>query len=126
MEHFMRAKSFRATIRLAATSLVVCAFAGMLSVPASAQGSPPPAGSLPANESRFNSTELVNAGHNFFGTVSRGLAQVVEKAASQWGLPNGYILGEEAGGAIVAGLRYGEGMLYTKNAGDLKVYWQGP
>jgi hypothetical protein len=94
--------------------------------PASAQGSPPPAGSLPANESRFNSTEIVNAGHNFFGTVSRGLAQVVEKAVSQWGLPNGYILGEEAGGAIVAGLRYGEGMLYTKNAGDLKVYWQGP
>ena len=69
---------------------------------------------------------MVNAGHNFFGTVSRGLAQVVEKAVSQWGLPNGYILGEEAGGAIVAGLRYGEGMLYTKNAGDLKVYWQGP
>jgi hypothetical protein len=24
------------------------------------------------------------------------------------------------------GLRYGEGTLYTKNAGDLKVYWQGP
>ena len=111
----MRAKSFRATIRLVAASLVVCAFAGMLgAAPASAQGSPPPPGSLPANESRFNSSELVNAGHNFFGTVSRGLAQVVEKAVSQWGLPNGYILGEEAAGAIVAGLRYGEGMLYTK------------
>jgi hypothetical protein len=51
---------------------------------------------------------------------------VVEKAVSQWGLPNGYVLGEEAGGAFVAGLRYGEGILYTKNAGDLKVYWQGP
>ena len=40
--------------------------------------------------------------------------------------PNGYVLGEEAGGAFFGGLRYGEGMLYTKNAGDLKVYWQGP
>ena len=79
-----------------------------------------------AGESRFSSNELVNSGHRFFGTVSRGLAQVVEKAVSQWGLPNGYILGEEAGGAFVAGLRYGEGMLYTKNAGDLRVYWQGP
>ena len=88
-------------------------------------GSPPP-GTLPANESRFNAEEIVNAGHNFFGTVSRGLAQVVERAVSTWGLPNGYVLGEEAGGAFVAGLRYGEGMLYTKNAGDLKVYWQGP
>jgi hypothetical protein len=58
--------------------------------------------------------------------VSRGLAQIVERAVSTWGLPNGYVLGEEAGGAFVAGLRYGEGRLYTKNAGDLKVYWQGP
>ena len=40
--------------------------------------------------------------------------------------PNGYVLGEEGSGAFVAGLRYGEGTLYTKNAGDLRVYWQGP
>jgi hypothetical protein len=51
---------------------------------------------------------------------------VIEKAVSQWGLPNGYVLGQEAGAAVVAGLRYGDGMLYTKNAGDLRVYWQGP
>ena len=45
---------------------------------------------------------------------------------SQWGLPNGYILGEEAGGAFIGGLRYGDRKLYTKNAGDMRVYWQGP
>jgi hypothetical protein len=70
--------------------------------------------------------ELAAAGHRFFGNVSRGLASVIERAVSQWGLPNGYILGEEGSGAFVAGLRYGEGTLYTKNAGDLRVYWQGP
>ena len=70
--------------------------------------------------------ELVGAGHQFFGDVSRGLAQIIEKAISNWGQPNGYILGQEAGGAFVAGLRYGEGTLYTKNAGDLRVFWQGP
>ena len=53
-------------------------------------------------------------------------ASVIERAVSQWGLPNGYVLGEEGSGAFVAGLRYGEGTLYTKNAGDLRVYWQGP
>jgi hypothetical protein len=42
------------------------------------------------------------------------------------GRPNGYILGQEAGGAFVAGLRYGEGVLYTKDAGSRRVYWQGP
>jgi hypothetical protein len=79
-----------------------------------------------AQSHQYQSNELVDAGHRFFGTVSRGLAQIIEKAVSQWGLPNGYVLGEEAGGAFVAGLRYGEGTLYTKNAGDLKVFWQGP
>jgi hypothetical protein len=84
---------------------------------------PPPPPNPPPG---FTPGELVNAGHRFFGTVSRGLATVIEKAVSQWGLPNGYVLGEEAGGAFIGGLRYGEGMLYTKNAGDLKVFWQGP
>jgi hypothetical protein len=118
----MRATRLSATIRFAAAALVFGVFSA---APAAAQSGPPP-GTLSANESRFNTTEIVNAGHNFFGTVSRGLAQIVERAVSTWGLPNGYVLGEEAGGAFVAGLRYGEGMLYTKNAGDLKVYWQGP
>jgi hypothetical protein len=91
--------------------------------PAPGTAAPPPA----QNDSRFfSATDLVNSGHRFFGGVSRGLAQIIEKAVSQWGLPNGYILGEEASGAFFAGLRYGEGVLYTKNAGDLRVFWQGP
>src|SRR3978361_1078120 len=84
---------------------------------------PPPAQPGPDT---FGPDELMGAGHKFFGNVSRGLASVIERAVSQWGLPNGYILGEEGSGAFVAGLRYGEGTLYTKNAGDLRVYWQGP
>ena len=109
----------RALIRLAAVALVLTGLgAGSATAQSSPPGNPPP--------DRFSASELVNSGHRFFGNVSRGLAQVIEKAVSQWGLPNGYVLGEEAGGAFVAGLRYGDGVLYTKNAGDLKVYWQGP
>ena len=74
----------------------------------------------------FQSRELVDSGHKFFGNVSRGLALTVEEATRRWGEPNGYILGQEASGAIVGGLRYGEGVLYTRNAGDKKIYWQGP
>jgi hypothetical protein len=120
MEHLMRA-----LIRLFAAMAVLGTLSTFGAALAAAQSSAPP-GTLPPGESRFSSDDLVNTGHRFFGTVSRGLAQIVEKAVSQWGLPNGYILGEEAAGAFVAGLRYGEGILYTKNAGDLKVYWQGP
>ena len=89
-------------------------------------GSAPPQQQPPRDDSRFQPNEIIDAGHRFFGGVSRGLAMVVEKAVSQWGLPNGYVLGEEAGGAFVGGLRYGDGTLYTKNAGDLRVFWQGP
>lgn len=76
--------------------------------------------------STFSTRELVQSGHNFFGTVSRGLALTIEEATRRWGQPNGYILGQEASGAVVGGLRYGEGTLYTRNAGDRKVFWQGP
>jgi hypothetical protein len=74
----------------------------------------------------FSSSELVGSGHKFFGNVSRGLALTIEEATRRWGEPNGYILGQEASGAFVGGLRYGEGILYTRNAGDRKVFWQGP
>ncbi len=92
----------------------------MLAAPAAAQQQP----AAPADS--YSTDELVRQGHGFFGEVSRGLALSIEKAVSKWGQPNGYILGQEGSGAFVGGLRYGEGTLYTRNAGDLKVFWQGP
>ena len=53
-----------------------------------------------AQAGRFSNNELVDNGHRFFGSVSRGLAQAVEAATKRWGQPNGYILGQEAGGAL--------------------------
>jgi hypothetical protein len=95
---------------------------GLAAGPLAAQ----PAPASPPPGSQYPPGELISTGHRFFGTVSRGLATVIEKAVSQWGQPNGYVLGQEASGAFVAGLRYGEGTLYTRNAGDLRVFWQGP
>ncbi|ATN35316.1 hypothetical protein ACO34A_16050 [Rhizobium sp. ACO-34A] len=77
-------------------------------------------------DGEYSPQEIVDAGHGFFGETSGGLAKVIEKAFQQYGLPNGYILGQEGSGAFVAGLTYGEGGLYTKNAGQHDVFWQGP
>ena len=74
----------------------------------------------------YEGTDLIDSGKAFFGSASQGLASLVERAVSQFGLPNGYILGEDAGGALFAGARYGEGILYTRNAGEYNIYWQGP
>ncbi len=74
----------------------------------------------------YSPDEILENGHRFFGSMARGLAEVVETATKRWGKPNGYVLGQEASGAFIGGLRYGEGTMYTRNAGDLKVFWQGP
>lgn len=75
---------------------------------------------------KFAPEQLVDSGHRFFGTISRGLALVVEEATRRWGQPNAYVLGQEASGAFVAGARFGEGTMYTRNAGDQRIFWQGP
>ncbi|HEY4193586.1 MAG TPA: EipA family protein [Mesorhizobium sp.] len=83
--------------------------------------------SAPASQAQeYTAQEIVDSGHKFFGATSGGLASVVEKIFASYGLPNGYLLGEEGSGAIIGGLTYGEGTLYTKNAGDHKAFWQGP
>src|ERR1700744_4946005 len=120
------------TRRFGVITLVLAGLGMPASLPGWAQTPEAPAGPVtppppqpPANN-QFSSNEVLDAGHHFFGSVSQGLAGLVEKAGNPWGQPNGYILGEEAGGAFIGGLRYGNGTLYTKNAGDVRVYWQGP
>lgn len=79
-----------------------------------------------AQQQTYDANEVVEIGHRFFGTTSGALGMTIEKIFSSYGLPNGYILGEAGSGALVGGLTYGEGTLYTKNAGDHRVFWQGP
>jgi hypothetical protein len=83
--------------------------------------------SAPASQAQeYTAQEIVDSGHKFFGATSGGLASVVEKIFASYGLPNGYLLGEEGSGELIGGLSYGEGTLYTKYAGDHLTFWQGP
>jgi hypothetical protein len=102
-----------ASLRLALASLAIAGLFLAVSTPARANNN-------------YTAQEVVDAGHHFFGATSGGLASVVEHLFASYGLPNGYILGEEGSGAIFAGATYGEGTLYTKNVGDHRVFWQGP
>ncbi|KKB75997.1 hypothetical protein VW35_19910 [Devosia soli] len=103
--------------RLAKIGALLLALAIPLSAPAFAQGS---------LSDTYSGDELVQSGQEFFGSAAQGLASLVERAVGQFGLPNGYILGEEAGGALFVGAKYGEGKLYTRNAGEFSIFWQGP
>jgi len=85
----------------------------------------PPAGAYD-DASGYTIDEIRDATNGFFGTISTSLASVIEHAFQKVGRPTAYVLGEEGGGAILAGIRYGEGTLYLRNGGRQKVYWHGP
>lgn len=74
----------------------------------------------------YSIDEIREATRGFFGTVSTSLASVIEHAFHKGGRPTAYVLGNEGGGAFLAGLRYGEGTLYVRSGGSQKVYWHGP
>lgn len=105
---------FDAFRRMTFVAMATIALAIGLAAPASAQ------------QNGYTMEEIIAQGHNFFGSTAGGLATLVEKAFQDHGLPNGYILGEEASGAFIGGLRFGEGTLFTKNAGEHRLFWQGP
>ncbi len=86
---------------------------------------PLPQGAAPS-EDGYTIDEIRAATRGFFGTVSTGLASVIEYSFGKLGRPSAYVLGNEGGGALIAGLRYGKGTLYLRDGGSREVYWHGP
>ena len=78
------------------------------------------------SSSTYTSEEIIASGNQFFGNTSRGLAEAIEFVFRKQGQPTAYIVGQEGAGAIIGGLRYGEGTIYYKNGTKRKIYWQGP
>ena len=89
-------------------------------------------GTTPGTESNKQSPEayeqetVMSEAENFFGEGAAGLADVLNKIFSERGRPNAYITGEEGGGALVVGVRYGHGTLHMKDGTSRKIYWKGP
>lgn len=70
--------------------------------------------------------EITAAADGAFGEATEGVAMVIEKIFADLGKPNAYIVGREGGGAVVVGLRYGRGKLFSKVEGEREVFWTGP
>ena len=83
-------------------------------------------GSIAKPKSTFTTEEIVTKGHQFFGKASRGISEAVEYLFQSQGEPTAYIVGEEGSGAVIGGLRFGEGTIYYKDGTTQKIYWQGP
>lgn len=83
---------------------------------------PPPA----APEEGYSQDEIVDEAEAFFGDMTEGLAKAIERAFSEMGEPNAYILGEEVSAAIGVGARYGQGTLSLAEGESRPIFWQGP
>ena len=102
--------------------------------PAMPASGPPAAASQPstrpvpstAEEVTYKEDDLIGAAEGVFGKGAQGLAKLIEDILDKQGEPNAYIVGREAGGALVIGARYGSGTLYHKVEGQRPVYWTGP
>jgi hypothetical protein len=81
---------------------------------------------VPKEHSTYKQDEILTEAENFFGKGAKGIADVIQKAFKDQGEPNAFIAGEEAGGAVGVGVRYGKGTLKTHGGGSREVYWQGP
>ena len=81
---------------------------------------------LANDDDTFSANELTNAVSDFFGVTTEAAAKVVQRIFRDQGQPDAYIKGDEGSGAVVVGLRYGEGWLVRKNQEPVKVYWKGP
>lgn len=118
----------------------VMVMAMLLAMPATAQQAAPPPADAPAPapaatpapapadaaKPAYQERDVLAAAEGVFGKGAEGLADIVRKTFKDRGQPNAYIVGREAGGAFIIGVRYGSGTLYHKVEGERKVHWTGP
>lgn len=97
--------------------------------PAAMPGVTAPQAAAPATVSSgagYKEDDLIGAAEGVFGKGAAGLADLIKDLLKKQGEPNAYIVGREAGGALVVGVRYGSGTLHHKIEGERPVYWTGP
>lgn len=96
--------------------------------PVLADAPPPAAAAVAKGDSTetYREDDLIGAAEGVFGKGAKGVADMIRKTLADQGQPNGYIVGREAGGAFIVGVRYGSGTLHHKVEGTRPVYWTGP
>jgi len=103
----------------ATTSLLLASCAGTGTTPGTEADSRP-------NEGTYEEGDIADEVDTFFGEGAEGIADVLNKVFADQGRPNGFIKGEEVGGALAFGVRYGKGTLQLKNGETRDVFWRGP
>lgn len=104
--------------------LLAVAFAALIAIPLSVVGQDKTGSKK--EHATYSQEDVMKEADEFFGAGAAGLADVIAKAFKEQGEPTGFIKGNEGGGAIVVGVRYGKGTLQMHGGSTREVYWQGP
>lgn len=77
-------------------------------------------------DNTFDPEETRLAAEGFFGSGATSVGRLIEKLYTTHGRPTAYITGSEVSAAIIAGGRFGEGVLHHKLEGEQPIKWAGP
>lgn len=125
MSYFFYSNSLRnLSIAICAAALVACATPA--NNPNSATDIRAAQDASQSDAETYNENELVAAISTHLGVTSESAATAIERLFKDRGRPVGYITGEEGGGALTIGARFGKGTLWMKDGTSMPVYWQGP
>ena len=116
-------------LTILATGALLASCSNQAARPTSAAATPArsPTNGVPANpDGTFKQQDVLSAAEDVFGRGAKGLAEVIERSFKERGEPSAYIVGREAGGAFIVGIRYGSGTMFHKVEGQLPVFWTGP
>ncbi len=107
-------------------ALTGCATAQNNPIGQNSVGAAKTASAATSKPNAYSENELASAISAHLGVTSESAATAIERLFRERGSPVGYITGEEGGGALTIGARYGKGTLWMKDGRTQQVYWQGP
>lgn len=121
-----RKKFITGLMAVGATPAAVGSLLSIGAARAADQTAPAPEAKERASTLTYTADEITEAGADFFGITSEAMAKGVQHIFGDLGQPDAYIKGDEGGGAVVVGFRYGSGWLIRKAREPRQVYWRGP
>lgn len=118
----------RSVLAISALCIASFAVAGCSTSPKNNPNGYPQGQAAPQAEKKpgYNESELVTAISDHMGVTAESAASTIARLFRKQGRPVGYITGEEGGGALIFGAKYGQGTLWMKDGTSQKVYWKGP
>jgi hypothetical protein len=123
MSTFGRARIVRLALLC---SLVITAGCATTDSSSGRDASPRSSASRPRGDATYSQDTVLRQAEGVFGEGAEGIGDLIERSFKRHGRPNAVIRGEEGGGALVAGLRYGKGKLFFAGGGARDIYWQSP